>query len=107
MKAELAKCPKCNYAGRRIPRRWWMWLIPFAKNYYCVLIRTDGFFQIIKVVDRVQHVLMILGCNSSGWKEALNNAVPPVNLLNMGKGVNNVVRVEITDEAPANTYPRW
>ena len=31
------KCPKCGkMAGQEVPRRWWMYLIPWTKNYYCV-----------------------------------------------------------------------
>ena len=37
MKTDLVKCPKCSLmAGHEVPRRWWMYLIPWAKNYYCV-----------------------------------------------------------------------
>ena len=72
-----------------------------AKNFYCVLIRVDGFYQIIKAVwdgnpdhAPIQHILQIDG---SDWKEALNMETPPVNVINKGKGANNNIRVVITD----------
>ena len=73
-----------------------------AKNFYCVLIRTDGFFQIIKAVEHptepdtapLQHI-MDIGGNVSGWKEALD--INGDNVIDKGKGVDNIIRVEITD----------
>lgn len=72
------------------------------KNFYSVLIRTDGYFQIIKVVNDIQHPLKIEGSNVYNWKMPLdaNNK----NMLNTGKNVNNKIRVDITD-ADADGYP--
>jgi len=36
MKTKLVKCPKCDkIAGQEVPLRWWMYLFPGTKNYYC------------------------------------------------------------------------
>jgi len=37
MKSKKVKCPKCGkMAGEETPKRWWMYLIPGTKNYYCL-----------------------------------------------------------------------
>ena len=37
MKRKKVRCPKCGkMAGEETPKRWWMYLIPLSKNYYCL-----------------------------------------------------------------------
>jgi len=37
MKSKKVKCPKCSkMAGEEAPKRWWMYLIPWSINYYCL-----------------------------------------------------------------------
>jgi len=37
MKSKKVKCPKSGkLTGEEIQKRWWMYLIPWTKNYYCV-----------------------------------------------------------------------
>lgn len=65
-----------------------------AKSFYCVLIRVDGYYQIIKVVDKKQHILKLSSSDDKGWnyaKDSNGNL-----LLKKGKGVVNRIKVVIT-----------
>jgi hypothetical protein len=37
MKSKKVKCPKTGkMTGQEVPRKWWMYLMPWMKKYYCL-----------------------------------------------------------------------
>ncbi len=71
-------------------------------NFYAVLINTEGYFRIVKVVDEVQHRVAIEGSDSNGWKRATDTTGNAI--LFTGANVSNTIRVEYMGENE-NEFP--
>ncbi len=50
MKSKKVKCPKSGrMTGQEVPRKWWMYLIPWTKNYYCM----DCYHEFVKIAGKI------------------------------------------------------
>lgn len=84
-----------------------------AKNFYAVLIRVDGYFQIIKAVKKdadppeaapKQHRLKILGNESNIWVLAKDSSGDQV--LHQGKNQINRIKIK-TRDLDSNNIPEF
>jgi len=72
-----------------------------ATDFYALLIRFDGCYQVIKVVDCQQYRLAIDGCDANFWASANDK-------LLTGKNVLNNIRIETTEDAgDGNDQPEF
>ncbi len=70
------------------------------RNFYTVLVRNDGCFQILKIVNKEQYKVAIEGSDGNGWKKPVdeyNNCI-----LNTGAGVINTIKVVYTGKDTNN-----
>jgi hypothetical protein len=75
-----------------------------AKNFYTILINTEGLYQIIKIVNRVPYTLTIPGADDNGWVKAIN--ADGDSYLQLGKNVVNNIRI-ITKDDNSNDIPEF
>lgn len=77
-----------------------------ATDFYALLIRVDGYYQVIKVVDSQQYRLAIDGCDANFW--AVKKDIDGNNVLLAGKNVLNNIRIETTEDAgDGNDQPEF
>lgn len=75
-----------------------------AKNFYALLINTQGLYQVIKVVDRQQYCLKIEGADKNGWIKA----VDPAGAFYIDRGMNKINTIKIeTKDTNTNDIPEF